>query len=619
MDIKTGFRVVLTLGAALIAATLLAFIHSQSAFFADTTRSEKLDRLVTEGMQLVQLTNEILLYGGSRADQQWSIQAEEVESLLKSKGVAEDANLQGTINTLSLRLAGLKPVQAKLAEARTKPTPTEIQGILASQLFQDAAHFQESLRSIKAFSDDLLRQAYSHSKERQVTIFTIFAGLVFAYALLATLLFKKTVLNPLFNLGQTILAIREGKKVRAALARNDEIGAVCMAFNTLLEEQADSRREVQKMAKRFRNVFEQAAVGMSLVAPSGEWLEVNQCLCDILGYTREDLLLKNFRILTHPEHIEPDSQRVEALLSGERTHDVWEKRYIRKDGQIIWSRITAAVARNEAGEALYLVNAVEDITKRKQDDARLIEINRQLEEQAKHLKRTNADLESFAYIASHDLREPLRMVSSYIGLIEKRLGPDIDSDMKEFIRFAIDGAKRMDALILGVLDYSLVGRKGEGFKEVALDNVVKEALHNLEVAIQEAGATVTTQENLPAIPGLRSDLVRLFQNLIGNAIKFRQAGRPAIIAVSCKDQGGEWVFAIEDNGIGMDPQYHERVFRIFQRLVAKDKYEGTGIGLSICKKIIEHHNGRIWVESRPGEGSTFFFSLPKLEKKPSSA
>jgi PAS domain S-box-containing protein len=612
MDIKTGFRFVLSLGAALIAATLLAFLYSQSTFFDDTSRSEKLDHLATEGMQLVQLTNEILLYGGQRADHQWRNQLNEFERLLNDKSITSNQELQSTFNALSLRLASLKPVQAKLSEARGTQLSQEVNSILASQMFQDTTQLQESLRRIKARSEELMRQAYDHSKKRQVEIFVTFAGLVLLYALWISLLFKRVILNTLFDLGQTILAIREGKKVRAAIFRNDEIGAVCLAFNTLLEEQAASRREIQQMATRFRNVFEQAAVGMSLVSPAGDWLEVNQCLCDMLGYSRDDMLQVNFRSLTHPDHVEADSKRVKALLDGERSQDSWEKRYIHKDGKAIWVRLTAALARNENGEPLYLVTAIEDITQRKLADAKLIEINRQLEEQTRDLKRTNADLESFAYVASHDLREPLRMVSSYVALIERRLGPDISQDMKDFIGYAISGAKRMDALILGVLEYSLVGRKGDGFNEVALDKVLGEALQNLEVAIKDAGAEIIVPENLPAIPGVRTDLVRLFQNLIGNAIKFRHPDRTITVKVSCVDQGPEWHFAIADNGIGMEPQYHEKVFRIFQRLVSKDQYEGTGIGLSVCKKIIEHHNGRIWVESKPDEGCTFFFSLPKI-------
>ena len=232
-----------------------------------------------------------------------------------------------------------------------------------------------------------------------------------------------------------------------------------------------------------------------------------------------------------------------------------------------------------------------------------------LERQAEDLARSNAELQQFAYVASHDLQEPLRMVSSYTQLIVKRYGAKLDDDAKEFMEFIVDGAARMKRLIEDLLAYSRVGTRGNEFKATDCEAALKKALINLRGAIEDSGATVTYGP-LPVLEADGSQLVQLFQNLIGNAIKFKADDVPRI-HVSADELADEWVLKVKDNGIGIDPQYFERIFILFQRLHGKAEYPGTGIGLAICKKIIDRHGGRIWVESEPGQGSTFCCSLPK--------
>ena len=233
-----------------------------------------------------------------------------------------------------------------------------------------------------------------------------------------------------------------------------------------------------------------------------------------------------------------------------------------------------------------------------------------LREKSDALARSNAELEQFAYVASHDLQEPLRMVSSYVQLFEKRYAEQVDGQAKKYIDYAVEGAKRMQALIGGLLEFSRVGRIDEPSARVDMGAALDQALLNLRSAIEESRAAVT-RDPLPVVTGNAGRLTQVFQNLVGNALKFRRSGEAPAVHLSAVPQRREWLFEVRDNGIGIDPQYLERIFVIFQRLHTRAEYPGTGIGLSICKKVIERHGGRIWVESQPGVGSTFRFTLPR--------
>jgi len=258
--------------------------------------------------------------------------------------------------------------------------------------------------------------------------------------------------------------------------------------------------------------------------------------------------------------------------------------------------------------------AIEDITERKRAEKELKQAE-ELKQAVEALELSNRDLEQFAYVASHDLQEPLRMVSSFTQLLAKRYRGRLDKDADEFIAYIVAGARRMQALINDLLTYSRVDTRGESFGPIDSEAAFDQAIANLQVAIKEAEAVIT-HDPLPPLIADSSQIVQLFQNLLGNAIKFR-GKEPPRIHVSARRENNEWVFSSRDNGIGIAPEYFDRVFVIFQRLHSREEYPGTGTGLAICKRIVERHGGRIWVESELNKGSTFYFAIPPVgDKRP---
>jgi len=243
------------------------------------------------------------------------------------------------------------------------------------------------------------------------------------------------------------------------------------------------------------------------------------------------------------------------------------------------------------------------------DITELKKIQRSLARHAEALSASNAELQQFAYAASHDLQEPLRMVSFYTQLLAKRYKGKLDADADEFIGYALEGSIRMGELIKHLLEYSRVGARKAEFAPTDCEAIFRESLINLQVAVGESGATVT-HDPLPVVTGDASQLGQVLQNLLGNAIKFRNGKIPQI-HVSAEEKQGDWLFSVSDNGIGIEAQYFDTIFLIFQQLHARDKYEGSGVGLAMCKKIVERHRGRIWVESEPAQGTTFYFTIPR--------
>jgi PAS domain S-box-containing protein len=359
------------------------------------------------------------------------------------------------------------------------------------------------------------------------------------------------------------------------------------------------RREAEEKLRRN----ERSLVEAQRIASFGNWeydlredeARWSEELYRIFGHEPQEFVPKyrTFFEAVHPEDRKAVREAAQAALAIDSGSGI-DFRVVRPGGEVRIVHAIYEVVRFMSGRPQKLVGTVHDVTERKQYED--------------ELQRSNAELEQFAYVASHDLQEPLRMVSSYTQLLGRRYKGQLDEDAEEFIDYAVDGAERMQRLINDLLSYSRVGTRGRELAPTELSVVMEAAMANLRLAIEENDAQVTS-DTLPTITGDRPQLMQLFQNLIGNAIKFRGEESPEV-HVGAERQDGEWLISVRDNGIGLDPEYADRVFVIFQRLHGRREYEGTGIGLAVCKRIVERHGGRIWVESTPGAGSTFYFTLP---------
>jgi PAS domain S-box-containing protein len=351
--------------------------------------------------------------------------------------------------------------------------------------------------------------------------------------------------------------------------------------------------------RAYRVFLETMAEGAVTATAEGLILHANRRFAEITGKPLERVIGESLYSLVRPD----DRETLEALLQpGVPGATRGEVGMLRDAGgeEAVPALLSANPLPESDPPALCLV--VSDLSELKKREAQLVSLNEEL-------SRSNADLQQFAYAASHDLQEPLRTVSSFTQLLERRYKEKLDSKAEEFIGFIVEGSRRMQILIDDLLAYSRVGTKGEGFQPVPMEEVLTESLANLQAALEETGAQVD-RDPLPVVSGDRLQLVQLFQNLLSNALKFHKPGEPPRLRISARRSGSEWSFSVADNGIGIDPGQLDRIFVIFQRLHGRQEYPGTGIGLALCKRIVERHGGRIWVESEKGKGSVFFFALP---------
>ncbi len=354
---------------------------------------------------------------------------------------------------------------------------------------------------------------------------------------------------------------------------------------------------------RARMLLDMPVGVLLLLDDRGRVLYTNSAIERFLGYAPRETVGRPLADLFEPASQASLGRLLAAQFPGDPVAS-GEFRGRRKDGSLTPLQVVvqSAVVESMTGEKVMGVY-LRDFSER----GRLVD---ELASRGAALARSNRELEQFAYIASHDLQEPLRMVGSYTQLLEQRYGPQLDDDAREFLRYAREGATRMRELIDALLSYSRIDTRAQPFRPVALDHVLDLALQNLRESIAQAHATVH-RTPLPELDGDALQLGQVLQNLVGNALKFRR-GAPVEVWISAQRDGPDWRISVRDNGIGIPPEYQQRIFILFQRLHTREEYPGTGIGLSVCKKVVERHGGRIWVEStgRPGEGTTFAFTLP---------
>jgi len=406
-----------------------------------------------------------------------------------------------------------------------------------------------------------------------------------------------------------ILALVTFRKIRLDLIQEKKLTEQLHRFNTELEAQVRFQTaNLQASEDKYKTLFYKS--------PLPKWiydeetlcfLEVNDAAVRLYGYSREAFLHMTLRDIRPADEMAGLEEDMDAVRRDPMAYHESVRRHKKQSGEIMDVLVTGHPIAMDGRKARMV--AVVDITAGKRQEEQLRLLNTDLNKRASELSASNAELERFAYIASHDLQEPLRMVSSFLQLLQKRYKGQLDQKADQYIHYAVDGAERMKALIMDLLEYSRVGTAKDSFGEVDTAVVMQEVGDIFREKIIAARAHVEI-DALPRVWGDKVQLMQLFQNLLSNALKYHSDNAPSI-RVRAREEQKHWLFSVEDNGIGIDPQFFDKIFIIFQRLHNKSDYSGTGIGLAICKKIVERHGGRIWVESRPGEGSTFYFTISK--------
>ena len=385
----------------------------------------------------------------------------------------------------------------------------------------------------------------------------------------------------------------------------DETGSIVgiIGFSTDITDLMKAQDAAEDARLFTRNIIDSSLDIIVAVDKDRNVIEFNSAAEKAFGYTREEMVNGSVGVLyDNPE----EGMVINTALQSTGRY-VGEISNRRKNGEVFPSLLSSSILRDGKDNIIGYMGISHDITAEKEAEERI----RQIMEE---LSRSNKELEQFAYVASHDLQEPLRMISSYTELLKMEYGDKLDDEARRYIGYATEGAARMRELIDDLLIYARVGTRGNPFVMIDCGDVCQQVLRNLEIAIEETGAQVICG-SLPELKADKIQLVQLFQNLIGNALKFK--GKESLqVRVSAERHDGEWVFAVRDNGIGIDPGQSERIFLMFQRLHARSRYEGTGIGLAVSKKIVQRHRGKIWVESELGKGSAFFFALPVTSEIP---
>ncbi|MFZ5354670.1 MAG: MASE3 domain-containing protein [Bacillota bacterium] len=374
--------------------------------------------------------------------------------------------------------------------------------------------------------------------------------------------------------------------------------------NEQLMQEISDLQMIEKLLRKSkawsRAIFEGSSIGIVLLNVNGIIIESNPAFERILGYNSEELRDIGIQKITHPDDLDHDMKLFNDLINGSIDSYEIEKRYVRRDGSIIWGNLKMSYILNTGEDFQFIIAMIEDITQRKLAEENRLRL-------LKELETTNQELDNFAYIVSHDLKAPLRGIGSLANWLITDYGDKFDSEGKDIINLMINRVDRMKNFIEGILQYSRVSRINDSKELLDLNKVVDEVL---ELLALPDNITVNIENKLPEISCYKIFIEQIFQNLLSNAVKFMDKPE-GVVNIDCQEEDEHWKISISDNGTGIDERYYKKIFQIFQTLQPRDKFESTGIGLSIVKKIIDTIGGKIWVESTPGEGSTFYFTIPK--------
>jgi len=625
LKIKTRLRInaLISLGVLVLILASLAW-----SYFEMSSATRKMD-LVAEmrkvAFERIILRDDYILNHEERGRIQWNAKSETLKGLMESA-------FETFTNTEDLAL--LKEVQANyiatfiLFSRFMKKTGkkednfieeikfTEADSRLIGQVFLRAYSLTDNIN--KLYESALRARTSARDNEVIIILVSLISGVI--ALIINSALIGKILTNRLTALGKGVALIGAGNfDYRIATEGNDELTALALASNEMamklglsytsirsLESEIEQRKRTEsalrETTEHLNNLIDQANAPIMVWDPQFRITRFNHAFENLTGRQATDVIGNSLQILFPSDQVEVSMETIRKTQTGERWEAV-EIHILHIDETIsivLWN--SATIFAMDGITPIATIAQGQDITNRKVAEE-------QLQRTLADLERSNKELEQFAYVASHDLQEPLRMVSSYTQLLAQRYEGQLDEKAKKYIDYAVDGAVRMQGLINDLLAYSRVNMQGGTFESVDSHLALGAALRNLSAAMQENGALVIN-DDLPTVQADTSQLTQVFQNLIGNAIKFRGTDPPRI-QVSAGDLGHEWCFSVKDNGIGIDAKYADKIFVIFQRLHTRQEYPGTGIGLAICKRIVERHRGRIWFESEFGQGSIFYFTLPK--------
>ncbi|MGA7576682.1 MAG: ATP-binding protein [Desulfobaccales bacterium] len=634
MRIRTRVKI----GGALTFCIFLAYgatvLHLNRAMTRLAQEARETNEIVNKITILRSLTQDYLLYRTERAQRQWSEVYAELLPLLRNSDYRALRGEYG-LGDASQKLKSVGDTYSRLMTIRRNPGPSgpgvgtgeELQKRLATQLLLAT---QELTTRFFTLTEEINQKLIN--TQRLSSFLDMLALSILAVLLAAAMIFlQRSVVKPVLQLHEGAEIIGAGNlDHKVGIASRDEIGDLSRAFDLMtgnlqqrtaeltqtvaqLEEEVRNRQEAEE-AIRAASAYARSLIEASLdplvtISPEGKITDVNQATERATGIDRARLVGTDFSdYFTEPAKAREGYRQV--FSRGLVVDYPLTLRHA--SGRLLEVLYNAAIYRNEAGEVQGVFAAARDITERKRAEQELARLNEELEqrvqERTAELERSNRDLEDFAYISSHDLQEPLRKIANFSEMLARQYQGQLDEHGVRYFGYVTDGAKRMQDLINDLLNYSRVGRAEIPLTPASLEDILKGTLNDLHTVIKDSRAEIS-HEPLPALQVNPHQLGQLLQNLLTNAIKFH-GGQPPRIHLAARQEDSEWVFSVRDYGIGFEPQYADGIFKVFKRLHSKEEYPGTGIGLAVCKKIVERHGGRIWAEAEPGRGATFYFTIP---------